>query len=488
MLFRALLTRICRLTLSTKAGFGGSSGSEPGAKISFPKYTGLMELLSSLLAPSVGSIEYEGSDIVTERIFPALELIGEKIPSPEDDTDIILRGLVVEHFKSPVWGIREHAARVYASLMTREKILKDIRHILGLIGSDLTENLIHGVVLCFRYALRRFAATTDAFWICEYFLILFHHPMLITEAHIDELLETIRLAFDAVLEHAKSPFVATVLVEVLNDTIERGTDAGLDAQIVASVSTIFDEHELDASVRHVFDSSNQGWNLSPTVRSSSLLRRALALFLTVRKLVLEEKDLFEFYLGVSLFDPDVASWVCEQLQEKLGGKERFSKPLAHLYSSIILGKHRPDLQTIAAEGLASVIEALITIRSSEVAEICLPHADLLRSFQPEKRIELWNRRATDAELRLRGALLVIEISLNGMVICSEFEASIVSWTIKLQSAISEETVCANSIFYWQLLTFYRRSSPQDMLPWPLWVALLRFSVWRVAPHELILCF
>lgn len=167
MLFRALLTRICRLTLGTKAGFGGVSGAEPGAKISFPKYPGLMELLSKLLASGAGNTGQEGSDIVTERIFPALELIGEKIPSPEDNTDKVLRDLVLEHLKSPLWGIREHASRVYASLMIRGEILTDLQTLLGFMNAESTENFLHGVALCFRYSLRRFAATADAFWICK---------------------------------------------------------------------------------------------------------------------------------------------------------------------------------------------------------------------------------------------------------------------------------------------------------------------------------
>jgi hypothetical protein len=166
MLFRALLTRMCRLVYGAGAGFGGESGSEPGSKISFPKYPGLLELLSSLLTTSEGATA-EGTDIVTERIFPALELIGEKIPTVADNNDTMLCELVSEHFKSPVWGIREHAARVYASLLTRTNILDDMRALVGQWQEKITENYLHANVLCARYSLRRFAMTTDAFWTCK---------------------------------------------------------------------------------------------------------------------------------------------------------------------------------------------------------------------------------------------------------------------------------------------------------------------------------
>ncbi|KAJ5223998.1 hypothetical protein N7468_008540 [Penicillium chermesinum] len=424
MLFRALLTRICRLTVGTKAGFGGPSGSEPGAKISFLKYPGLIELLSSLLAPSVGNTVYEGSDIVTERIFPALELIGEKIPTPDDNSDKVLRGLVVEHFSSPVWGIREHAARVYASLMARQDILQDIRRLLGLLGTGSSENLIHGVSLCFRYSLRRFAATGDAFWISQ----------------LDGILETIRLAFDTVFAFAKSPFVVTILIEVLNDTIDRSIKAAAERQVIKPINDIFDEHELHAALSYVFNSSEQGWNLTPVARSSSLLRRAFAWFLALKKVILQENDLHDTFLGVSQHDPDAAGWVCEQLRETLGEKERFHKQLAQLYTSIILGNHPADVKTTAVASLASLLEALLAAQVSLIKELDLPFESLLQNFQPEKDIETWNRHTTDGELRLRGSLLAIAAASNGAsILHPDFKANIMGWVIKLRSALSEET-------------------------------------------------
>lgn len=165
MLFRALLTKMCRVIPGAGPGFGGASGSEPGARITFPKYPGLLELLSGLLTTTQGEAA-EGTDIITERVFPALELVGDKVPSLDDSTDEMLRGLVLPHLSSPVWGVREHAARVYASLLTRQSIPEALRR-LAVLPETPTENYIHGVALTVRYALRRYAATTDDFWMGE---------------------------------------------------------------------------------------------------------------------------------------------------------------------------------------------------------------------------------------------------------------------------------------------------------------------------------
>jgi hypothetical protein len=132
-----------------------------------------LELLSGLLTTTQGEAA-EGTEIITERVFPALELVGDKVPSLTDETDEMLRGLVLAHLSSPVWGVREHAARVYASLLTRQNIPEVLRTLVAL-PSTITENYVHGVAMCARYALRRYAATTNSFWISEYITRLFSH-------------------------------------------------------------------------------------------------------------------------------------------------------------------------------------------------------------------------------------------------------------------------------------------------------------------------
>lgn len=166
MLFRALLTHMCRLLTGANFGFGGSSGSEPGARISFHKYPGLLELLSNLLVPKdkKQDSQFDDHGIVTERVFPALELIAEKIPSVSDDDDVLLRNLVREQLKSPVWGIREHSARVYASLLKRADILIEIQALLEVERGLETQDFLHGKALCAKYALRRFASISLPFW------------------------------------------------------------------------------------------------------------------------------------------------------------------------------------------------------------------------------------------------------------------------------------------------------------------------------------
>ena len=102
--------------------------------------------------------------MLTERVFPALELIGEKVPTHPGEDDFMLRRLVREQLKSPVWGIREHAARVYASLLNRSDILGEVKTILDIDQDVKAQNYIHGKALCIRYALRRLTSSSLLNW------------------------------------------------------------------------------------------------------------------------------------------------------------------------------------------------------------------------------------------------------------------------------------------------------------------------------------
>lgn len=156
---------MCRLITGSNLGFGGNSGSEPGARISFQKYPGLAQLLSNLLAPSNANRDGdEDNAVLTERVFPALELIGEKVPTYAGPDEMMLRQLVREQLKSPVWGIREHAARVYASLLNRSDIFGEVKALLDVDQDVKTQNYVHGKALCIRFALRRLTTSSLLDW------------------------------------------------------------------------------------------------------------------------------------------------------------------------------------------------------------------------------------------------------------------------------------------------------------------------------------
>jgi len=157
MLFHALMIKMCKRLSGASFGASGSSGAESGMSISFNKYPGLTQLLTQLLT-SVDDSETTGStelETETQKIFPALEILVEKMPFVADEDDSLLRGLVLRHVKSSIWMVRDQAARVYASLLRPSEILKSLELEVCPEIELLSQNNIQGRLLCIRYALLR---------------------------------------------------------------------------------------------------------------------------------------------------------------------------------------------------------------------------------------------------------------------------------------------------------------------------------------------
>ncbi|OJJ47298.1 hypothetical protein ASPZODRAFT_65750 [Penicilliopsis zonata CBS 506.65] len=426
MLFRALLTRMYRDIPGARLGFGGESGSEPGARVSFHKYPGLMQLVSDLLAPEgLNKVIEAGSiDMVTERVFPALELVGEKIPMLSDNDDTTLRDLVLHWINSPVWGIREHAARVYASLLNRSDILQELQKLIDFESQQTSQNLLHGKAMCIRYALRRFQYTPQPYW----------------NGHIDEIVSLLRRAFSLLFPSSRSPFVASALMETLNDTVEQSVRNGQEGRMATFLEEVFENHDLYDILDYLLNTNEPSWKSSSTTRASSLLRRTLA-WAAVLKMMLRgrESDLTLFLQALSSFDPNAARWILEELDGLFGEKEAYRVNLLNIYTSILLGDHLEIVRTSATANLASILERLLDYRHDNLKGINLPWDALSERFRSAEETENWNREMSDAGLRLQGCLLAVKASLSQWQALPDFGSALRSWTTKLRFALQEET-------------------------------------------------
>ncbi|KAL2813296.1 putative death-receptor fusion protein-domain-containing protein [Aspergillus granulosus] len=418
MLFRALMNRMCRNDFQR---FGGKSGSEPGARISFQKYPGLVQLLSSLLTAQGNTDDAEQGEmvIVTERVFPALELIAEKIPNAsETEDDAMLLGLIREHLKSPVWGIREHAARVYASLLTRTNILEDIRTLLNTRDAE-TQNYLHGESVCIRYALRRFALTPSAFW----------------NELIERVNATLKEIFAASYPLARSPFVTTTLLEMLSDAVERSVESGAERAMIELMDHVFATYDILDILGFAFDSSNPSWTTLNTTRAFSLWRRQLAWVTVLRMLMRgETSELQLLFHNVATLDPNACQWILERLSETFGGKESYSQTLTALYSFIIVGNLPLEVKTPAISNLALALQAAIESGRSDLQTL-----NMLWELAAQVKIgstkKGFNRDRADADLQLEGCLLALKSVSQSQIP----EKEILEWATRLRFALREET-------------------------------------------------
>ena len=165
----------------------------------------------------------------------------------------------------------------------------------------------------------------------------------------------------------------------------------------------------------------------------------------------------EFFHGVSLFDADAATWILEQLEEKLDKVERLREPLVDLYSFVILDDAPASAKTVAVSNLASILEELLSSQADAIPGLALPCDNLVKSFRPEADIKSWNRHATDGALRLQGCLLAIRGSSSEGHPLSSVKQDIQGWIVKLRSALGEETEFTTRFAAVQSLHSFARS-------------------------------
>ncbi|MCJ1478167.1 hypothetical protein MMC13_006843 [Lambiella insularis] len=154
MLLKALLTRLM-------GGTGISSTRQhqsrrTGSKLTYAKYPVLAHLVLRLLqgssTPSTGFGDKDGYKPVgassqrMSTVFPAMEII-ERVGVSAFHKDLIMR-LLTAQLGSPVWGLREKAAKILGGIHDRQVVLDDISSLLQ--GDEPIQNTLHGNLLCLK--------------------------------------------------------------------------------------------------------------------------------------------------------------------------------------------------------------------------------------------------------------------------------------------------------------------------------------------------
>ncbi|PGH23951.1 hypothetical protein AJ80_02013 [Polytolypa hystricis UAMH7299] len=434
MLYRALMSRMCRRNRGgASPGFGGVSGSEPGRRVSFDKYPTLTELLSSLLKGPVAYADQKQPDggsqgwdlsITTERVFPALALIGEKVPYAEEDNN--LRKLVSRQFRSPVWGVREHAARIYASLLRVEDILSAVMELSDRSQSVVGQNEIHGILLCMRYALQRLWASPRG---------LYHD-------NFEAALRVIEGVSRALLDRSLPQLVEATLFEILNDATEAGLKCGEEVLVLELFNTLDHNRTIINRLEALVPSTTPD---SPPSRSSSLFLRAVAL-LSITSFFLScaipTEGLSEGILGISNTDTDAGSYLLEHLYERLRPREQWCSQRIKLYISIVEGEFPYRVKRQAIDNLSDELEALLDKAPQIPADFDFLTAWARSPKLPEQTPggKIWDRDMVNVSMRLRGCLLALQLlSVDDFAPSPPFVVEMNKWIQGLRFAAQDET-------------------------------------------------
>lgn len=157
MLFKALLRRLNggTDTASTKA----SSYHRSLSKLAYEKYPNLPNMILRLLcqnhqtlvkAPHDETLSLSSS-LQAQRVFPALEILQRSGLPLQHRVEI--EEALRHHMESPVWAIREKAAKALALVISQKDLGGEIRTLLQ--PSKISQNCLHGRLLCVRFMISR---------------------------------------------------------------------------------------------------------------------------------------------------------------------------------------------------------------------------------------------------------------------------------------------------------------------------------------------
>ncbi|KAK2802062.1 hypothetical protein FQN51_004972 [Onygenales sp. PD_10] len=435
MLFKALMNRMYRFKAGSSPGLSGASGSEPGCRIVFQKYPGLIELLSHLLQDPIPNTNEkpEGADsqswelsIVTERVFPALELIGEKVPSFTGEEEKLLQSLVFQQFSSPVWSIREHSARIYASLLKPGEILSIVSELSVALESSAEQNHIHGVALCIRYALQRLWVSSSGYWLDD----------------SASALVTVKKTCNDIFPHARSPFVQAALVEIINDAMDAGIRCNLHDVVLPQLQLLLENHGMFGALESLMAQASTDTSIP---RSAFMLLRALSLSKITISLVQNHtpEELSKFVHSLCTADPDTASWILSHVHSSLSCHKQSEVERINLYISIAKHTYSERVLVAAISNLADDLESIFDNHSQvpdkfQFLQSWASSTDIIPAKEHDSAVR--SRDMINASFRLQGCVLALRmLAFDDAEIPSLYATELNKWAQNLRFAISEET-------------------------------------------------
>ncbi|EEP81370.1 predicted protein [Uncinocarpus reesii 1704] len=402
-----------------------------GSKIiPFGKYHGLVPLLSGLLdavpdAPGYGAKASGTWDlsILTERVFPALELIGNKAPSRPSSDDAILRKLAESQFANPVWGIRDHAARTYVSLIKRADLLQTAQ---GFSTPELPvqpPNQIHGTLLCIKYLIERLLASPSGYW----------------RGNIDGMMATIENIFENSYSIKLAPYIQACFFETLANILEASIECRLQDDILLRFDAIYENYHLKQLLDEVLISKPT----SSVSRSSSLLVRYLAFSRILLELLKGSslEDLARLIETISTSDIDAGPWILDRLHRIFPHCAATQYNVIQLYSNVILHTQSQRLKTAAMSNLAVSLEGIYQKQTkfpSGLGFLTLL-AKSKRFFTEEIGGPFWDRARFNTAMHLEGCLFPLRVQSVRDLENPEIVKDLRQLVLVLSSAMSEET-------------------------------------------------
>ncbi|EAS34462.3 HEAT repeat protein [Coccidioides immitis RS] len=431
MLFRSLINRMSRPTPESRRGIFIMPGSDSNHSVPFEKYHGLVPLLSGLLDTPVSNEKDHESEasrgwdlsILTERVFPALELIGNKAPARPSSDDDILKRLALSQFSNPVWGIRDHAARTYVTLVKRADLLQTAQELSSPELRTQLPNQVHGLLLCIKYLLQKLWESPAGYW-C---------------GNINDIMGIIENVFRSFYDSKLAPYIKACLFEIVANILEASIGCGQEDKVLPCCDYILKGYLTEQLLGKALESSS-GSSIS---RSSSLLVRFLSFDLVFLKVLKDSpEEVAQFLEAISVADIDGAHWVLDRLHRCFRYCAALQLNSIKLYKCAIEITQSSLLKTAAMSYLAESLESFYERKTQLPPELQFLKrwAKSVDFFTEQSGAPLWDRARFNASIHLAGCLFPLRVdSTVALESSTKLRSDLRKMAQTLSSALAEET-------------------------------------------------
>ncbi|KAJ2904611.1 hypothetical protein MKZ38_007590 [Zalerion maritima] len=291
-------------------------------RVSVSRYDTLPSVLRDLLLPIRSEEERRAAPSSAKKVFPALDIIRRAGPPKSIRGELF--GLISEYLASPIWHVREIAARTLCSFFMHDGWPAGI----CALGRDSrsSTNRAHGILLTAKFLLERL-------------------PEYLLEKNIDALPHMLStLEMGTAEENKRCPEVRAALLEVLNTASSHQISRGLGVSSLVETRTVGGKEGL----------------VSP-----ALLRSRI--YLSQLYLAASNTDATKLGAIVEAAireDDDAALLVIEWTSRIWGGveTEETAMGLFDVYSKAVMTSLNPDVRSTALEALADVMDSLTLFR------------------------------------------------------------------------------------------------------------------------------
>ena len=212
MLLKALLYRLSGGTSSDR--YRSIESRRRLAKKTYSKYPQLANLVENLLNRSFSCRSDETLEDQTSRqvhnAFPAMEII-DRIGVAEERSHIV-PSLLRQHLNSPIWVLRDKAARTLSYLVSENELILQIKQDIAI--PLMSQNQLHGRLLCLKYRLEELSRIDS----CELQYILVYEtvsdfPIALTLNHFGDMVKLFNfLVLDNPCPHTACTYLESMML------------------------------------------------------------------------------------------------------------------------------------------------------------------------------------------------------------------------------------------------------------------------------------